>query len=107
MTEVKEELDKFTIKNGRFNVSVTERKYTNICVNIEHWKYTIKKFDIIDMWNITPIMFTKKNFFLSFIFCLFRAAPATHGGSQARGQIGAAAAGLHHSHSNVESKLHV
>ena len=31
--------------------------------------------------------------------CLFRAAPAAYGDSQASGQIGAAAAGLHHSHS--------
>ena len=29
------------------------------------------------------------------------------GGSQARGQIGAAAAGLHHSHSNAKSELHL
>ena len=35
-----------------------------------------------------------------FPFFLFRAAPAAHGGSQARGQIGAAAASLHHSHSH-------
>ena len=35
-----------------------------------------------------------------FIFCLSassRAAPAAYGGSQARGQIGAVAASLHHS----------
>ena len=31
---------------------------------------------------------------------LFRASPAPYGGSQARGPTGAAAAGLHHSHSN-------
>ena len=41
------------------------------------------------------------------LFCLFRAAPAAYGGSQARSQIGATAAGLHHSHSNVGSKLHL
>ena len=35
-----------------------------------------------------------------YIFCLFRDAPAANGGSQAGGQIGAAAAGLHHSHSS-------
>ena len=29
----------------------------------------------------------------------------TYGGSQARGQIGAVAAGLHHSHSNAGSEL--
>ena len=37
--------------------------------------------------------------------CLFRAAPVAHGGSQARGRIGATAASLHHSHSNVASEL--
>ena len=33
--------------------------------------------------------------------CVFRAAPAAYGVSQARGLFGAAAAGLHHSHSNT------
>ena len=37
------------------------------------------------------------NFF--FIILLFRATPAAHGGSQARGRIRATAASLHHSHS--------
>ena len=37
---------------------------------------------------------------LSF-FLLFRATPTEHGNSQARGLIGAAAAGLRHSHSNA------
>ena len=32
-----------------------------------------------------------------FLFCLFKATPMAYGGSQARGPIGAAAAGLHHS----------
>ena len=32
------------------------------------------------------------------VFCLFRAAPTAHGGSQARGPIGATAASLCHSH---------
>ena len=35
--------------------------------------------------------------------CLFKAAPMAYGGSQAKGPIRAAAAGLHHSHSNVGS----
>ena len=35
------------------------------------------------------------------------AAPAAYGGSQARGQIRATAAGLHHSHSNARSKPHL
>ena len=45
--------------------------------------------------------------FLYFIFCLFAfsgAAPAAYGGSQARGLIGAVAAGLRQSHSNVGSE---
>ena len=46
------------------------------------------------------------NFFI-FVFCLFRAIPKAHGGSQARGQIGAVAAGLHHSHSNARSEPHL
>ena len=36
-----------------------------------------------------------------FIFNLFRAALMAYGGSQARGQIGATDASLHHSHSNA------
>ena len=40
-------------------------------------------------------------------YLLFRAAPAAYGGSQARGRVGAIAAGLHHSHSNAGSELHL
>ena len=40
-------------------------------------------------------------------FGLFRATPATRGGSQARGQIRATAAGLHHSHSYAGSEPHL
>ena len=45
---------------------------------------------------------------ISSCFCLFvclfsfKATLAAYGSSQARDQIGAAAAGLHHSHSNAE-----
>ena len=35
---------------------------------------------------------------------LFRAAPVAYGSFQARGQIGASAAGLHHRHSNAGSE---
>ena len=42
-----------------------------------------------------------------FSFFLFMAAPVAHGGSQARGPIGAVAAGLHHSRSNAGSELHL
>ena len=40
-------------------------------------------------------------------FYLLRATPTAYGSSQARGLIGAVAAGLHHSHSNVRSKPHL
>ena len=39
---------------------------------------------------------------LFFFFDFFKAALGTHGGSQARGQIGATAASLHHGHKNME-----
>ena len=60
------------------------------------------------------IMFWQKNrlnckhpALLFSFFCLFvfsRAAPAAYGSSQVRGQIGAAATSLHHSHSNARSE---
>ena len=40
----------------------------------------------------------------SFLFCLFRAAPIAYGSSQARGRIGAVAAGLCPSHTNARSE---
>ena len=45
--------------------------------------------------------------FIVLVFCLFRAVPVAHRGSQARSGIGAVAAGLRHSHSNARSKLHL
>ena len=45
--------------------------------------------------------------FFFFFFGLFRAMPSANGGSQARDRIGAAAAGLHHSHSHAGSELHL
>ena len=61
-----------------------------------------------DVWVATfpTILLTlgiNKHLFI--YLCLFRAIPAAYGGSQARGRIGAAAASLHHSHSNAGSKL--
>ena len=46
--------------------------------------------------------------FFFFVFLLFLwAAPVAYGGSQARGLIRAAGAGLHHSHSNTGSEPHL
>ena len=57
------------------------------------------------------LAFFESDFMIYFLFylfvLLFRAVPAAYGGSKARGQIGAAGAGLHHSHSNAGSELHL
>ena len=51
------------------------------------------------------ILFIYFNYFILICPLAFsRVAPTAHGGFQARGLIGAVAAGLHHSHSNVGSK---
>ena len=46
-------------------------------------------------------------FFFFGLFAISRAAPMAYGGSQARGQIGAVAAGLRQSHSNAGSESHL
>ena len=51
------------------------------------------------------IFYSKQTLYLYFF--LFRATPWAYGGSQARGLIGATAAGLHHNQSNVRSKPHL
>ena len=54
-----------------------------------------------------PLPLTLHLVFILFYFILFfRVASEAHGSSQAKGQIGAAAAGLHHSHSNARSVTH-
>ena len=58
-----------------------------------------------DIFRDGGIQVIEKLFFC--LFGLFRAAPMAYGGSQAKGQIGAAAAGLHHSHSNAGSEPHL
>ena len=45
-------------------------------------------------------------FLLLLFFCLFRAALMAYGSSQARGQIIAVVAGLHHSHSTTLDLYH-
>ena len=42
-----------------------------------------------------------------FLFLFFTAVPVAYGISQAMGQIGDTAAGLHHSHSHLGSQLHL
>ena len=52
------------------------------------------------------VFLTRILFCFILFFAVFRAAPAAYRGSQAKGLIGATAAGLHHSHSNVGSLTH-
>ena len=59
-------------------------------------------------FSITKInfsLFQDLFFFFLFFFGLFKAAPAAYGGSEARGPVGATAAGLRQSHSNSGSEL--
>ena len=62
-------------------------------------------FEVISVPYIKYVSSTSGGFLLSLFiyFCLFTADI----GSQARGQIGATAASLHHSHSNAEFELHL
>ena len=70
---------------------------------------------LLPSFCVHPLMVVtfKSPVFLKFIYLLFfwsffvfsRAAPTAYGGSHARGQIGAVASGLHHSHSNSGSGL--
>ena len=53
----------------------------------------------------TEFCIQRQRIYIFFFFCPFRATPEACGGSQTRGQIGATAAGPHHSHSNARSKL--
>ena len=60
-------------------------------------------------WLVKPCIY-KWHFIYLFIylFCIFafsRAAPTAYGGSQARGPVGAVAAGLYQSHSKAKSEL--
>ena len=52
------------------------------------------------------IAFNMQEFIYLFIFH-FRGKPMAYGSSHARGQIGAIATGLHHSHSITRSELHL
>ena len=54
--------------------------------------------------NASAIMSSTVDLF--YFILVFRAAHVPYGSSQARGRIGAGAAGLHHSHSNAGSIPH-
>ena len=52
--------------------------------------------EMISYWNVIEMA--------PALFLFFLAAPTAYGGSQIRGQIGP---GLHHSHGNAGSELHL
>ena len=52
--------------------------------------------------NVVNVSLHPHKFF--FFFCHFRAPPEAYGSSQARGRIGAAGSGLHHSPGNAVSE---
>ena len=53
---------------------------------------------------VTALFFSHYIIIIISLFCLFRATPGVCGGSQARGLIGAVAAGVPQSHSNASSE---
>ena len=59
--------------------------------------YNCLQFLVNSLWFVVLFIYL-------FIFGLFRAVLAAHGGSQGRGRIGAAAASVCHSHCNARSK---
>ena len=65
--------------------------------NYSKWKNRTFLFKLIQVSKNSS-----KSLFI--FFNLFKAAPTAYGGSQAGGQIRAAATGQHHSHSNSRSK---
>ena len=55
-------------------------------------------------WGGSKKSLSHTHTYTHFFFELFRGEPLAYGSSQARGQIGALAVSLHHSHSNVGSE---
>ena len=69
-------------------------------------KYFYSPFQLYILANVVERPQNQEFYFI--LFCLLAiswAAPMAYGGSQARGQIGAAATSLRQSHSNAGSKL--
>ena len=61
-------------------------------------------FKIIGIFFVCMYVFI---YLFIYLFLLFRATLMAHGGSQVKGQIRATAVGLHYSHSNTGSELHL
>ena len=83
---------------------VTYKTKANIIVNGEKLKAFLLRSRTKQGCPLSPMLFI---FYLFIFFAISWAAPAAYGGSQARGQIGALAAGLHQCHSKAGSELHL
>ena len=62
---------------------------------------------VIALWLYLIIIFIYLFIYLLLLLFFFRAAPEAYGGSQSRSRIGAIAASLHCSHSNMGSEPHL
>ena len=91
-----------------FLYSVRKKECIHVCVTGSPYCTAEKKKGKNSKKNLyfTHLIFLGFLFFLC-VFYLFSATPSAYGGSQARGQIGATASGLHHSYRNVGSKPHL
>ena len=73
------------------------------CIHLEEKSQTDSLPPKINQFSLETLLF----YFIFYFLPFFRDVPMAHGISQARGQIGAAAANLDHSHSNTGSKPHL
>ena len=77
------------------------KKHSHLFTHLSYFSLS----PISKYWFLPSFVFS---FLSSFLFsCFFRAALTAYGGSRVRGQIGATATGLHHSHSNARSEPHL
>ena len=93
----------FSFQLHELQVSHFAAHYNAYFLFIENCKTLMDSSGVSRLTTRNPHCFFGFCFF--FFFCLFRAAPAAYGSTQARGQIGVVAAGLPHSHSNLGSEL--
>ena len=62
-------------------------------LGLSHMAFSVLEFIVYSILSMASLLF----------FFFFRATPVAYGNFQARGQIGAANASLHHNHSNAKS----
>ena len=80
-----------------------EKQHMSTAFSIIRWWYVLSLLRYICMGRFMSYLCV--SFFVC-LFCFFRTVSIVHRSSQARGPVRAAAAGLHHSHSNARSPTH-